>query len=98
MEAKWRIELIRAVKAIWPSLILLTAMIGTIASALAAGYLVMKLHVTAQSILKDDKVKPGEWVILGGLSFVTIPTALGLLYFAFFLMRASQSGLSELMK
>ena len=96
-EAKWRIELIRAVKAIWPSLILLTAMIGTIGSAWVSAYLVMRLHGSAQKALKDDKVTIAEWIILGLLSVVTIPTALGLLYFAFFLMKASEAGLSELM-
>ena len=95
MEAKWKIELIRAVKMIWPSLILLTAMIGTISSALGACYLVMRLHGTAQNILKDDQIKKSEWVIFGILSAITVPTALGILYFAFVLMRASESGLSE---
>lgn len=96
-EAKWKIELIRALRAIWPSLILLTAMIGTIGSAWVAAYLVMRLHGTARTALKDDKVSISEWIVLGLLSVVTVPTALGLLYFSFFLMKASQSGLSELM-
>lgn len=98
MEAKWKIELIKAVRAIWPSLILLTSIIGTIASAVFAAKLVMRLHGTAQSILKDNKVTISEWTIFGVLATATLPIALGLMYFSFFLMRASQSGLSELMK
>lgn len=96
-EATWKVALIKAIERTLPSLILLTCIVGAIGSGWSAAYLAMRLHETARTALKDDKVTKAEWIVLGVLTSITLPTVGGLLWFAFFLATASRSGLSELM-
>ena len=97
-DMKWKLALIQAIERAFPSIILLTTILSTVTSALTAGWLVMKLHETAQATLRDGKISKSDWVILSTLASITLPVALGLAYFAFFLMSASRSGLMELMQ
>ncbi len=96
-DAVWKSQLIQAIKQTLPSLILLTAIIGAIASAAAAANLAMRLHDSARVAMADNRITPSEWIILLVLTIVTVPVVVGLLWFGWFLALASRSGLLELM-
>ena len=97
-EATWKVALIQALERTLPSLILLTCIVGAVGSGWSAAYLAMRLHDTARTALKDNRVSVAEWIVLCVLLVITLPVDLGLLWFAWFLSTAARSGLLELMR
>lgn len=97
-DATFKVILVRAIERLFPSIILLTCIVGTIVSAWGMAYLLARFHESVRAALRDDRVTAAEWVLVGFSGLLTLAVGVFLGWFSFLLMRASQSGLAELMK
>lgn len=97
-DATWKVMLIRAIERSFPSIILLTCIVGTIVSAWGMAYLVARFHETIKTTLQDGRVSPAEWALTGFSALLTLAVSIYLGWFSFLLLQASRSGLAELMR
>lgn len=97
-DAAFKIILVRAVERLFPSLILLTCIVGTIVSAWGMAYLVARFHESVRAALQDGKVSAAEWVLTGFSGILTLGVSLYLGWFSWLLAEASRAGLGELMR
>lgn len=97
-DATWKVVLIKAVERSFPSIILLTCIVGTIVSAWGMAYLVARFHEIVRESLRDGRVTGAEWFFNIFCGALTLGISAYLGWFSFLLFTASKSGLAELMK
>ena len=97
-DATWKVMAIKAIERLAPSILLMTCVIGAIVSAWGAAYIAIRIFEADAEAMRDGKITIGEWVLFAARVLIGVPTIVGLLWFSWFLARASQHGLLELMK